>query len=55
VNIAAIGGLVRHALTTAAGAAAAAGYLAESDVSVVVGGVMALIGVAWSIYEKKAA
>jgi hypothetical protein len=55
MNAAAIGGLVRHALTTAAGAAAAAGYLAESDVSVVVGGIMALLGVAWSLYQKKGA
>lgn len=47
-------GLIRHALTTGGGFLVAAGYLDETTMLEIVGGLMAAIGVGWSIYDKRA-
>lgn len=49
----AILGVVRHALTTAGGGLVTAGYLSSDNLTQIVGGVIALLGVGWSIYQKK--
>lgn len=46
-------GVIRHVLTAAGGAFATKGYVAASDVEVIVGGIATLIGVVWSVIEKK--
>lgn len=48
-----IQGLVRHALTSAGGALVAQGYLGSDDLNTAVGALVALIGVAWSIWNKR--
>ncbi len=48
-----LAGVLRHALTTAGGAAVAGGYMSQSDLTAVVGGVIALAGVVWSLVEKR--
>ena len=45
-------GLVRHFLTVAGGGLVANGYLGNDDLSTVVGAAVAVIGVAWSAYDK---
>lgn len=47
------GSIIRHGLTSAAGALVTAGYLSNSDATQAVGAVMALIGIAWSAYQKR--
>lgn len=46
------GSIIRHGLTSAAGALVTAGYLSDSDAAQVVGAIMALVGIAWSAYQK---
>lgn len=46
-------GLVRHALTIIGGALIAKGYVQEDMVGEVIGSVMSLTGVIWSIIDKK--
>jgi hypothetical protein len=46
-------GLVRHALTIIGGALIAKGYVEEDIVGEVIGSVMSLTGVIWSIMDKK--
>jgi len=53
MNRATILGLIRHLLTTAGGALAATGAVAETDVEMIAGGLVALIGVVWSVIEKR--
>ena len=45
-------GFLRHALTTAGGGAVASGWIGDSDLIAVVGGAVALAGIAWSFAEK---
>jgi hypothetical protein len=45
-------GIVRHFLTTAAGGLIAHGYLNADQSQAIVGGIVALIGVAWSLLQK---
>lgn len=45
--------LIRHGLTTAGGYLAAKGIIAASTVDEVTGAVIVLVGVLWSIVEKK--
>lgn len=45
-------GFLRHVLTTAGGSAVAAGWIGDSDLVAVVGGIVVLAGVAWSFAEK---
>lgn len=51
----AVMGLVRHLLTTGGGFLAAKGIVASSQVEPLVGAVLVLIGVAWSVINKKKA
>jgi hypothetical protein len=44
--------IVRHFLTTAAGGLIANGYLNSSQSQAIIGGICALIGVAWSLFQK---
>lgn len=46
-------GIVRHVLTFAGGYAAAQGYADDATVQQVVAGVVALVGVIWSIVDKR--
>lgn len=48
-------GIVRHILTAVGGALATKGIIVTSDVEVIVGGVVALVGVIWSVVAKKTA
>lgn len=47
--------LLRHGLTSAGGYLAAKGMIAASSVDEAVGAVVVLVGVLWSIVEKKLA
>ena len=48
-------GVIRHALTAAGGGLIANGTITDSDLQAIVGGVIAVLGVAWSIYQKRQA
>lgn len=50
-----LGGLVRHALTTAGGALVTGGYIGDSDATALVGAGMAVFGVIWSFIQKRRA
>jgi len=45
-------GLIRHALTVGSGALVVKGVGDEGTWEIIIGGAMAALGVAWSIYEK---
>jgi hypothetical protein len=46
-------GIVRHILTLLGGALMAKGYGDQADIEMLVGGLVAVIGATWSIYEKR--
>lgn len=46
-------GLIRHILTTVGGAGITNGLLSDSDLQAAVGAIITLVGIAWSIYEKR--
>src|SRR5687767_161392 len=48
-----ITGILRHLITTAGGTLVAQGTLSDSDINLVVGALMAIGGVAWSVWSKK--
>ena len=48
-------GLIRHALTTVGGMFVANGMITNTDQDAIIGGLMAAIGVAWSLYDKRRA
>jgi hypothetical protein len=48
-----IQGLIRHGLTAIGGALVLLGYLEESVVSEITGGIMTAVGFVWSYLEKK--
>jgi len=50
----AIMGFARHGLTTAGGFLVAAGYLDPSGAQEAVGALMTLVGLAWSVFDKRA-
>jgi hypothetical protein len=50
-----IGGLVRHLLTFGGGFLVTNGTITDTDLQAVVGGVIAIGGVLWSIFAKRAA
>jgi len=50
-----IGGLLRHLLTFGGGFLVTSGVATDGDIQTVVGGVIAIGGVLWSIWTKKAA
>ena len=47
-----IDGLIRHGLTAIGGALVILGYLEESVVSEIIGGIMTAIGFIWSVKSK---
>lgn len=47
-------GIVRHLLTMGGGALVAAGWLDESTAQQTIGAVVTLVGVVWSVLEKRA-
>ena len=50
-----IQGIIRHFLTTAGGGLVTSGVLTGTQEQDAVGSVMVLLGIAWSIYQKKQA
>lgn len=48
-------GFIRHALTTFGGSAVTAGYLGQDELTALVGGLVTLVGVVWSLFDKKKA
>lgn len=50
---AAVIGLIRHALTTFGGGLVTNGTLADSDFQAAVGALMTLVGIVWSVIEKR--
>lgn len=50
-----LNGIVRHVLTAAGGALVARGYIAETELELVVGAVVTLAGVIWSAIAKRKA
>lgn len=48
-------GMVRHSLTTGGGALVASGYLGASDLQAGVGAIITLIGIVWSVIQKRKA
>ena len=48
-----VAGVVRHVLTTAGGVFVTKGYVGASDWETVAGGIAVLIGVIWSVWQKK--
>jgi hypothetical protein len=53
IMLPAILGVVRHLLTFGAGYLVARGFIDESTAEALVGAVLTLIGVGWSIYDKR--
>lgn len=47
-----IQGIIRHILTTAAGGMVADGYFTQDQATQIIGGVVAIVGVVWSLYNK---
>lgn len=45
--------MIRHALTTGGGVLVTSGYMTASDAQAAVGAVATLIGIGWSIIEKR--
>ena len=45
--------LVRHGLTICAGALVTAGYIDGTQSATIVGGLLAVAGVGWSVIEKR--
>jgi len=46
-------GIVRHILTTFGGIVVANGHATQDEVSAIIGGVIAAVGIAWSLLDKK--
>ncbi len=46
-------GVIRHILTAGGGALVTQGVLAAGEVEVIVGGLVTLVGVVWSVLQKK--
>lgn len=53
MNRDAILGLVRHILTTAGGVLASKGAIGESDAEIAAGAIVTLVGIIWSVLEKR--
>ena len=49
----AIMGIIRHAMTTLGGGLVANGYMGSDELSSGIGAVITLIGLAWSVIEKR--
>lgn len=46
-------GLIRHILTTAGGVLASKGVIESGQIETIVGAVVVLIGVVWSVWAKR--
>lgn len=46
-------GLIRHAMTTAGGALVTNGVITQDDLTSIVGGALALLGIALSVWNKR--
>jgi hypothetical protein len=46
-------GLLRHVLTAAGGILASKGFIGSSDVEILTGAVIAIVGVIWSVVAKR--
>lgn len=46
-------GIVRHVLTAAGGTLAGNGVLTDADANVAAGAIITLLGIAWSVWDKK--
>lgn len=53
MNPSVIAGIVRHVLTTAGGVLVTKGLTDEATVSAIVGGIVAAVGLIWSVLSKK--
>ena len=53
MNQAVIMGMLRHALTIAAGGLVTAGYVDGDTANQIAGGMVGVIGVAWSLWDKR--
>ena len=52
MSIDVITGLIRHALTFGGGYLVTAGYATQGNVETGIGGIIALIGIGWSVMHK---
>ena len=48
-----LNGIARHILTAAGGALVARGTIAESELELAVGAIIALVGIIWSAFAKR--
>jgi len=48
-----LNGILRHVLTAAGGALVARGVVIETELELVVGAIITIVGVVWSAYAKK--
>ena len=48
-----LAGVIRHGLTLVGGSLVSAGYMQSSDTATFVGGGMAIVGIAWSWWQKR--
>lgn len=46
-------GLIRHILTAGGGILAHNGFIAEGEIELAVGSILALVGIVWSAWDKK--
>lgn len=53
MNTAILAGIVRHLLTAAGGALATLGVKTDEEIEVLVGVIVAAVGLAWSAWQKR--
>lgn len=53
MNSTVIVGIIRHILTTLGGILVAKGQLDSANLETIAGGLSALVGVVWSVYDKR--
>ena len=46
-------GIVRHILTIAGGALGSTGIATHGEVELIIGGLLAVVGIVWSVIEKR--
>lgn len=55
MNMTIVSAVLRHILTAAGGVAVAKGYLDSGTLDTAVGAILTLVGLGWSIWDKRAA
>lgn len=55
MNVTIVNAVLRHLLTALGGIAVARGYLDSGTLETAVGAVLTLVGLGWSIWDKRAA